>query len=238
MKINDTIVIVDDDKFFCQVVEKTLIRRKFNCISVSSLAGDINLIDEKKAINNIKLFILDLNIENELDGLDLCRKIRTATEIPVVILTGNDKTKTVVKCLEAGANQYVVKPFKSDEFVARINAAISNSRIIERKYKDSSLNVIKAGNISINTRTRELFDNGKTLKLTEKETLLMSLLMQNFDENISRERISLVIYGAEQNVMSRNIDMVVARLRNKINRNQVPISIVQVRGYGYKLINE
>lgn len=238
MKINDTIVIVDDDKFFCQVVEKTLIRRKFNCISVSSLAGAINLIDEKKAINNIKLFILDLNIENELDGLDLCRKIRTATEIPVVILTGNDKTKTVVKCLEAGANQYVVKPFKSDEFVARINAAISNSRIIERKYKDSSLNVIKAGNISINTRTRELFDNGKTLKLTEKETLLMSLLMQNFDENISRERISLVIYGAEQNVMSRNIDMVVARLRNKINRNQVPISIVQVRGYGYKLINE
>ena len=105
MKINDTIVIVDDDKFFGQVVEKTLIRRKFNCISVSSLAGAINLIDEKKAINNIKLFILDLNIGNELDGLDLCRKIRTATEIPVVILTGNDKTKTVVKCLEAGANQ-------------------------------------------------------------------------------------------------------------------------------------
>ena len=235
MSVEDVIVIVDDDKLFCQLVEKTLIRKKFNCISMSTYSEALGWIKREKATHNIKLFILDLNIENEFDGLDLCREIRTATQIPVLMLTANDSTETVIKCLEAGANQYVIKPFKSEELIARINAAIGNSKNSSRGISSKDLGFVIVGEFKIDTKLRKLAYKNKSIDLTENEIMLISLLLQNHEENVSRERISIMIHGAERNVMSRNIDMAIARLRRKLTKNEFPLVINHIRGYGYKL---
>lgn len=233
--MKDVIVLVDDDIFFCHIVEKTLIRNKFNCISVSTYSEALEWIKQKRTTHNIKLFILDLNIENESDGLDLCREIRTATQIPVLMLTANDSTESVIKCLDAGANQYVIKPFKSKELIARINAAIGNNKNRRRDISTKDLGLVNVGEFKIDTQQRKLIYKDKTSELTEKEIVLISFLLQNHEENVSRERISIMIHGTERNVMSRNIDMAIARLRKKLNKNDFPLLINHIRGYGYKL---
>lgn len=171
------------------------------------------------------MILLDLGLP-DMDGLDVLRKLRQVTLAPILILTARDDERSVVRGLRLGADDYLVKPVKLAELLARIEAV---GRRIGRPVPKSTQ--LAAGGLSINLDHRTAEMEGKTLGLTPTEFDLLTLLVQNSGSIVTREQIMDTLWGDAFLAASRTLDVHLTGLRAKLDR---PGYIVNVRGVGYR----
>lgn len=169
------------------------------------------------------LIILDRMLP-QMDGLTLLRNIRgEGIETPVILLTAKDTPEDRVEGLDAGADDYMVKPFSTEELLARLRA------LARRMDKPISANLIEAGGLVIDPERREVRSGGAVINLTPKELQLLELLMRNQGLVVSKEVILEKIWGYDAEIDISNVDLYIHYLRKKLKTNRIK----NVRGIGY-----
>jgi len=179
--------------------------------------------------NKYDAIVLDRMLPR-LDGLSVLKEMRKEkNDTPVLLLTAKDEPSERVAGLEAGADDYLIKPFFTEELLARIKV------LTRRNEKKSTENIIESGGITLYPLHGEALVNGKTkIQLTVKETALLSLLMQNQGQVVTKERIMEKIWGYNSDAGIANVDLYIYYLRKKLNLS----NIRTIRGIGYSFEEE
>jgi DNA-binding response OmpR family regulator len=176
----------------------------------------------------LDLIILDWMLPN-LTGLEICRRLRsTGSKVPVILLTAKDEINDRVAGLDAGADDYVVKPFSIEELLARVRAHL-------RRTQEPDLDVLQFEDLSLNRRTREVFREQRAIELTAKEFDLLEYLLSNPRQVITRDRILEQVWGYDFMGDSNIIEVYIRYLRLKLEEQQEARLIHTVRGVGYVL---
>ena len=178
-----------------------------------------------------ELILLDIMLPEE-DGLSVLRRLRSAPKtesIPVIMLTAKGDEYNKVIALDAGADDYVTKPFGVMELTARIKAVLRRSA----KSADKATEVYKIGNLTVDTAKHEVYSSGELAVLTYKEFELLVLLVQNRGLVLGRDRILREVWGYDFDGESRTVDVHVRTLRSKLGSSASLIETV--RGVGYKI---
>lgn len=176
--------------------------------------------------DHFNLLILDLGLPGR-GGLDLLRDLRQAgNRIPVLILTARDAVDDKVGALDAGADDYVVKPFDLEELGARMRALVRRSR-------GQSAPVVHAGDLALNTSRRQATVARRPVGLSPKEYALLELLMSHADQVVTRARLHATAYGWRDDIESNALEVHVHNLRRKLGKQR----ILTVRGIGYHLVS-
>jgi len=224
------ILIVDDHREIRDLVFRILTREGFRV----STAQDGRTMRKVLADARIDLVLLDIMLPGE-DGLTLCRSLRAASQIPIIMLTAKGEEVDRIVGLEMGADDYLPKPFGGRELVARIKAVLRRSRIapeVETKVKPK---VYRFDRWALNSQARELArEDGVTVPLSSAEFELLLALVQRPQRVLSRDQLLDLTRGRAASAFDRSIDTQVSRLRKKIERDPSDPKIVQtVWGGGY-----
>lgn len=176
-----------------------------------------------------ELMLLDLLLPDE-DGMDVCRRLRAAGEhIPILMLTARDTVSDRIEGLEAGADDYLVKPFSTAELVARVRALLRRARDRDpgpvRRYAD----------VTLDASTHEVHRGGRPVPLTRREFDLLALFLDNPGAVMPRERLLTDAWGFASSVETNSVDVYVGYLRRKLEEAGEPRLIHTVRGAGYVL---
>lgn len=216
------ILIVEDEHDIADFVSRGL-RLKGYAVDVA-LDGESAL--EKLRQETPDLVILDLMLPR-IDGIEICRRLRAISDVPVLMLTARDSVGDKVEGLEAGADDYLTKPFAFPELVARVRA------LLRRRVSDDE--VIAVGDLVIRPASREVERAGRALELTQREYELLDLLARNAGRVVNKQTIFEKVWGYDFEVESDVIKVYVRYLRRKVNAPGEPDLIRSVRGIGYML---
>jgi len=220
------ILVVEDEAKIAHAIKKGLGQETF-AVDVC-LDGDEGLryaLDEP-----YDLIILDRMLPG-LDGVSVCKKLREAgNQTPVLLLTAKDKVSDRVDGLNAGADDYLVKPFAFEELLARV-------RTLLRRPSQVLSPVLSCDNLLLNTQTFEVTRAGKTIQLTQREFALLEYLLRTSGTIVTKETIIAHVWDYDADVLPNTVEVYVGYLRNKIDK---PFSkhrplIHTIRGFGYKL---
>ncbi|WP_071517029.1 response regulator transcription factor [Geitlerinema sp. PCC 9228] len=174
------------------------------------------------------LIVLDWMLPN-LSGLELCRRLRTTGDkVPIILLTAKDEVSDRVAGLDAGADDYIVKPFSVEEMLARVRAHL-------RRYQPEDPEILHFEDLSLNRRTREVFRSDRAIELTPKEFDLLEYLMVHPRQVLTRDRILEQVWGYDFMGDSNIIEVYVRYLRLKLEAESEKRLIKTVRGVGYTL---
>ncbi|AMV09849.1 PhoB family transcriptional regulator [Geobacillus thermoleovorans] len=177
------------------------------------------------------LILLDIMLP-ELSGIEVLRRLRKAGNYtPVILLTARNTTLDKVMGLDQGANDYVTKPFEMEELLARVRSCIRYKSLIEESNEEKSLLIVK--DLVVNTDTREVTRNGKSIALTPKEYDLLLYLLINKNKVMTRENILTNVWGYEYEGETNMIDVHIAHLRKKLDEGFGSPLIHTVWGVGY-----
>ncbi|HEY8597207.1 MAG TPA: response regulator transcription factor [Thermomicrobiales bacterium] len=172
------------------------------------------------------IVLLDLMLPG-IDGMTLCRTFRARSDVPIIMLTARDAVEDRVQGLNAGADDYLPKPFKFTELIARMNAVL-------RRHQVTANNVLATGSLTLDRGTREVYDGGRSLTLTPREFDLLEYFMLNPRQVLTREAILGRVWGYDSTVETNVVDVYVRYLRGKLTDDRHE-RIQSVRGVGYLL---
>lgn len=215
------ILIVEDEKSIARFLELELKHEQFETTKASD--GRTGL--ELALAENFDCILLDVMLP-ELNGIEVCRRIRKVSDVPILLLTARDAVMDRVAGLDAGADDYIVKPFAIEELLARIRSILRRVKPIEKK----DLLIVRKLEIDINAY--EVTFEGKKVELTRKEYDLLKLLIENSNHVCSRELILEHVWGFESEVETNVVDVYIRHLRSKLQTDEQPY-IETVRGVGY-----
>lgn len=171
------------------------------------------------------LILLDMGLPDQ-DGLSLCRQIRAESDVPIIAVTARREESSVVAALRSGVDDYVTKPYRLAELLARIDA------VMRRFGKKPVEPIMQIGDLRLDLGTRQVSLAGTPVALARKEFDLLNMLMQNHGDLVTREALMEAIWDTSWVGASRTLDVHVATLRSKLGRPQL---IETVRGVGYRL---
>ena len=220
--MSGSVLLVEDEENLASLVRAYLEKEGYDVISVTSGAEALRAVEGEP----VRLVVLDLNLP-DMDGLDVCRQIRTRSSVPVVMLTARDEEPDRLAGLETGADDYIGKPFSPRELVARMKAVL---RRTERHPEEEELVL---GDIVLRRSAREVGVAGEPIELRPKEFDLLACLIQNRGAVLSRDVLLERVWGFDYAGGTRTVDVHVAQLRRKLGR---PDLIRTVRGSGYKAV--
>jgi DNA-binding response OmpR family regulator len=227
-----TILLVEDDLILAQLLSELLESAGHQVRHVETGAEAERLFDKVKP----DLIVLDL-ILPDTDGLVLCTKLQQRADVPIVILSGTKRVRDAVLALKLGADDFIAKPFNTDELEARIRAVLR--RAAPRRPADLALEAQeqRVGDLVIDQAHRQVSVGGKVLHLTPTEYRCLVALASHPDEVVSREELTQLVWGREDGISGRTIDVLIHRLRAKLTAGVSPSAeIISVRGVGYKMI--
>lgn len=217
------ILVVDDDEALAEMIGIVLTNEGFEPTFCDT--GDRAVAAFESS--DPDLILLDLMLPG-LNGIEVCQKIRETSQVPVIMLTAKSDTEDVVSGLEAGADDYIAKPFKPAELLARIRTRL-------RPAENRSTESIHFGNLVIDLAGRDVTRGGTSLRLTPLEFDLLTNLAKEPGQVLSRDTLLDRIWGYESDADRRLVNVHVQRLRAKIEEDpEVPDLIQTVRGVGYK----
>lgn len=180
------------------------------------------------------LIILDLMLEG-LSGEEVCKRIREKSNVPIIMVTSKSRETDTITGLNLGADDYIVKPFRAKELIARIYALFRRIAPVRRESEDEKVLRFSEGRLEINMETREVMAHGRVVSLTATEFKLLSVLIRKPGKVYSRADLSYTVQGYRFQGDGRAIDAHVKNLRKKIEPDpSAPIYIVTVVGTGYK----
>ncbi|MDR0139853.1 response regulator transcription factor [Metabacillus idriensis] len=220
------ILLVDDEKLMLDLLELYLVPAGYSCIK--SLSG-------KNAVDHVlkeepALIILDLMMP-EMNGFEVCKEIRSFSDVPIIMVTARDQQEDIVKGLQTGADDYITKPFNEMELLARIEAILRRTR--------NNLAVEYKG-LKWNERSQEASYNGEPIFFTPKEFQLAGIFLKNRNKVFNREHLIHSIWGYDADTEDRTVDSHVRHLREKLRKTGFPIDdhLQTVWGAGYKWKDE
>jgi DNA-binding response regulator len=223
-RVRRRILVVDDDASLAEMLQLVLRQEGFETIWCSS--GD-QALEEFRA-SSPDLVLLDLMLPG-LDGVAVCRRIREESGVPIVMLTAKSDTGDVVDGLEAGADDYVPKPFKPRELVARIWTRL------RRPPAESESETIRVGDLVIDVPAHEVRRGSQIIALTPLEFDLLLTLARRPQQVFGREKLLEQVWGYRHAADTRLVNVHIQRLRSKIERDpERPELVVTVRGVGYR----
>lgn len=221
--MNPRILVVDDDPGIGEVVQLFLRAEGFDTRVATNGLDALDVFTDYEP----HLVLLDLNLPG-LDGISVCRAIRKTSGTPIVMLTARTDTQDIVAGLEAGADDYVEKPFNDKVLIARIRACM-------RRPIPTSTGVLSIGDLTIDLRGHEVARNGVAISLTPLEFELLHTLAANPAEVFTREALLERVWGYQYKADTRLVNVHVQRLRSKIEHDvDNPTIIVTIRGVGYR----
>jgi two-component system, OmpR family, response regulator MprA len=215
------VLVVEDDTEIADVLRRSL-RQEGHQVRT---AGDG--VEALTAAEDFvpDLVILDLGLPR-LDGVEVCRRLRDAGDVPILILTARTETGDRVEGLDSGADDYLVKPFERQELLARIRALL-------RRRPPRGSAALTVGNLRLNPDTREVRRGAREIDLTNREFELLEYLMRNERLVISRERLLEEVWGYDPAALTNTIDVFISNLRRKLEVGGEPRVLHTKRGAGY-----
>lgn len=222
------VFLLEDDEAIGIGLKYSLENEGYTVTIATSVKSAFEIINKEK----FALYILDLTLPDG-SGYDVCKKIKTIGDFPVIFLTAYDDEVNVVMGLELGADDYISKPFRVKELIARIKSVL-------RRYNRESKGIIKIGNVLINTNKATVFKNGQEVILTAMEYKLFLILLNNRGNILSRNKLLEYIWDVEGDFVNDNtLTVYIKRLRDKIEDDpSAPMIIKTIRGLGYVIEND
>lgn len=216
------LLLIEDDLEMQGLIKTYLEQARFDVLATDLPSRALDMMKENQGA--IDLVILDLTLP-EMDGFELCKKIRSISQVPIIISTARGDIYNKIQGFEKGADDYLAKPYEPAELIARINAML-------RRFKPKEM---VFDNLSISIEKRETRLNHQVLDLTNTEFDILVFLIENRLHPISREAIANTINAIHEDSLLRSIDTHVRNLRVKLNDNaKEPKFIQSVWGIGYK----
>jgi len=229
MKNIEKILIIDDDNEIAESISMTLKMRWPQAKYLFADMGQdgIDIITKEPP----DIVFLDIGLP-DISGFDVLKQVRLFSKVPIIILTIKGEEYDVVKGLELGADEYVVKPFRQMELLARVKAMMRRSDTIEDELP------IVVGQLSLGPSVCDLTYMDKKIKLTRTEGLIMKHLMQNVDSVVTHSSISNILWGDYYPNASNSIKVYISQLRGKIEQDPKHPKLILTRvGLGYLLTN-
>jgi DNA-binding response OmpR family regulator len=223
--VAETILVVDDEQRIIDLAQMYLEQEGY---TVSS-ATDGTVAFRKILNEKPNLIVLDLMLPG-MDGLEICRRVRAESDVPIIMLTARNDDIDKIVGLELGADDYLTKPFNPRELVARVKAIL---RRTDRKSSSDSNSAISFDNVVIDPERRIVQVDGKSVDLRMKEFDLLLLLAKHPGRVFSREKLLEIVWGYDFAGETRTVDVHIAHLRHKLNGMKATIDTVW--GVGYKL---
>jgi DNA-binding response OmpR family regulator len=218
-----TILLVDDETRMLDLISLYLTPRGYNCIKSTSGADALLYLDSHSA----DLILLDVMMP-EMDGWTVCREIKKFWDIPIIMLTAKSEKPDIVKGLNIGADDYILKPFDEEELIARIEAVLRRSK--------SDGNTLNFKGLVLKEDSFELLFKNKQILLTPKEFSMLKLFLANPNKVFSRDHLIGSVWGYGVSIEDRTIDSHVRNLREKLRKAGFPADdyLLTVWGVGYK----
>ena len=217
------VLVVEDDEEIAQVLQRSLRLEGYEV----RVAGDGETALDQSAAFNPDLVILDLGLP-KLDGMEVARRLRSADDVPILMLTARDALEARVEGLDAGADDYLVKPFERQELLARLRA------LLRRRPPRGSASVV-VGDLALNPDTHEVSRGGRDIDLTQREFELLEYLMRNERIVVPRQRLLEEVWGYDPFATTNTIEVFVSNLRRKLEAGGEPRLLHTIRGAGYVL---
>jgi DNA-binding response OmpR family regulator len=217
------VLVVEDDDAIAQVLQRSL---RMEGYDVRIAADGVVALDQAHAFLP-DLVILDLGLPR-MDGIEVAKRLREADDVPILVLTARDAVESRVEGLDAGADDYLVKPFERQELLARLRALL-------RRRPPRGQAALSVGDLKLNPDTHEVSRGERQLELTQREFELLEYLMRNERIVISRQRLLDEVWGYDPFSMTNTIEVFVSNLRRKLEAGGEPRLLHTIRGAGYVL---
>ncbi|GAB4334447.1 MAG: response regulator transcription factor BfmR [Calditrichia bacterium] len=222
------ILIIDDDEKLGKLLKEYLGKFGFEAAHYTNPLRALDLLNSRQPV----LIILDVMMP-EMEGFEVLRKIREKYHTPVIMLTARGEVSDRVLGLELGADDYLPKPFEPRELVARVKSVLRRGEKSSRSREERQ----EFGSLVVNMRSHQVTLNGEPVNLTAAEFELLKILVEHAGQVLSRDRLLDLLGGIEWDVYSRSVDVLVSRLRTKLQDDpKNPRFIRTVWGRGYQFI--
>lgn len=223
------ILIVEDEEKIARFIELELVHEGYEIVKTNNGRTGLEIAEK----GEIDLVILDIMLP-ELNGLEVLRRLRRTSDIPVIMLTARDAVMDKVSGLDAGADDYITKPFAIEELLARIRVALKKRVVTAKKDTD----IIKCGLLSLDRMRHKVKYGNEEIELTNREFTLLQILMENKNIALNRDVLMEKVCGYDYMGETNLIDVYIRYLRTKIDdRFKVKI-ISTIRGVGYVIKDE
>jgi two-component system response regulator MprA len=221
--MRELILVIEDEEKILNFLRRGLIYEGYRVEAAADGAAGLAAARD----NPPDLVILDWMLPG-IDGLEVCRRLRAASNVPILMLTAKDAVSDRVQGLDAGADDYLVKPFALDEVLARLRALL-------RRAKPEAPEILTFGDLRLDTGTHQAFRGDRAVELTAKEYELLELFLQHPRQVLTREVIYDRVWGYDFGGESNIIEVYVRYLRQKTESDGEPRLLHTVRGVGYVL---
>jgi DNA-binding response OmpR family regulator len=217
------VLVVEDEPNIAQFIRRGLIYKGYEVDVAETGEEALDVARERPA----DLVILDLMLPG-MDGIEVCRRLRAAGDVAIIVLTARDKVSDKVEGLEAGADDYVTKPFAFDELLARVRAAL-------RPRVPTKADVLQVGDLVIRPASREVTRGERGIQLTAREYDLLEYLARHAETVVTKDDIFEKVWGYDFEAESDAVKVYISYLRRKLNGEGEADLIHAVRGVGYIL---
>ena len=225
------ILLVEDDVTLAMGIEYSLKNEGFYVYTV----GKIKDAKEKISNSHIDIILLDVNLPDG-NGYELCKEVRVDSEVPIIFLTACDEEVNIVMGLDLGADDYITKPVRVRELVARINAVARRKGVVSKDKEDNKI-IVK--DIKVLPLKYEVYKGEEKLQLTSVEYKLLLLLIENSGNVLTRKTLLEKLWDIEGDFIEEStLTVYIKRLREKLKEDKESPYIETVRGIGYKWIGE
>ncbi len=215
------VLVVEDDASIADVLRRTLRQEGHE---VRSASDGVEALEIAKDFSP-DLVVLDLGLP-KLDGVEVLKRLRASSDVPILILTARTETDDRVEGLDSGADDYLVKPFERKELLARLRALM-------RRRPPRGSAALTVGDLRLNPDSREVSRGERPIDLTNREFELLEFLMQNERLVVSRERLLEEVWGYDPLAMTNTIDVFISNVRRKLEAGGEPRILHTKRGAGY-----
>lgn len=225
-----TVFVVEDEESFIEALEIGLKREGFKVHVARDGAEALAMFDGVKP----DIVLLDVMLP-KLSGTDVCRELRKKSQVPIIMVSAKGSEIDTVVGLEVGADDYIVKPYRLRELVARIRAALRRSSLTPSEIDEVGSGSVRIGEISIDPEQHVVTVRGSVTKLPLKEFELLYVLIANAGRVMTRETLIDRVWGTDYYGDTKTLDVHIKRLRSKIEADPAnPSQVVTIRGLGYK----
>ncbi len=221
------ILVVDDEKRIRDLIVMYLKKEGYEVTDFDNADKAYEFLSD----NSVDLIVLDIMMRGT-NGLDLCKKIRTNSDVPIIFVSARSEELDRILGLELGADDYLAKPFSVRELIVRIRNILKRTTNYAQKKED---NVVSVEDLKIFVEQRSVKAGDEDVPLTTKEYEVLKFLVENKGYPLSRDKIIQSIWGYEYDGYDRNVDDTIKRLRKKLRDANSQVKIQTVWGYGYKI---